>query len=49
VWDGLIAHYGGELKRPVSITREDWPIIEAQWTVMATDAAREGLRAEAAK
>ncbi len=23
--------YGDELKRPVSITREDWPIIEAQW------------------
>ncbi len=48
-WDGLIAHYGGELKRAVSITREDLPIIEAQRTVMATDAARKGLRAQAAK
>jgi len=25
------------------------PVIEAQWTVMAADAAREGLRAQAAK
>lgn len=49
LWDGLAAHYGDELKRPVSITRDDWPIIEAQWTVMATDAAREDLRAQAAR
>jgi arylsulfatase A-like enzyme len=47
LWDGLVAHYGNELKRPVSITRDDWPIIEAQWTVMATDAARASLRAQA--
>ena len=49
LWDGLAEHYGAELKRPVAIAREDWPIIEAQWTVMATDAAREGLRAQAAR
>ena len=49
LWDGLAAQYGDELKRPVSITRDDWPIIEAQWTVMATDAAREDLRAQEAR
>jgi hypothetical protein len=49
LWDGLAAHYGDELKRPVSITREDWPIIEAQWTVMARDAARASLSTHAAR
>jgi arylsulfatase A-like enzyme len=49
LWDALVAHYGDELKRPVSITREDWLIIEAQWTVMATEAAREALQARAGR
>jgi arylsulfatase A-like enzyme len=31
LWDEMWRHYAGELRRPVSITREDWPIIEAQW------------------
>ena len=31
LWDAMWAHYAGELQRPVSITREDWPIIDAQW------------------
>ena len=31
------------------ITREDWPIIEAQSTVMATHAAREGRRTQAVR
>lgn len=31
LWDAMTARYGSELKEPVSITMEDWPIIEAQW------------------
>ena len=31
LWDMMWKHYAGELHRPVSITREDWPIIGAQW------------------
>jgi hypothetical protein len=31
LWDALWAHYAGELKRPVSVTRDDWPAIEAAW------------------
>jgi hypothetical protein len=32
LWDALFAHYPGELKTPVSITPEDWPRIEQEWT-----------------
>ena len=31
LWDAMVAHYGDELQRAVSITMRDWPIIEAQW------------------
>ena len=31
LWDMMWEHYPGELHQPVSITREDWPLIEAQW------------------
>ena len=31
LWDAMWRHYGGELRRPVSITREDWPVIDVQW------------------
>jgi hypothetical protein len=31
LWDALSERYGDELRRPVSITMKDWPIIEAQW------------------
>ena len=31
LWDALGQHYGAELKTPVSVTREDWPVIEAAW------------------
>jgi hypothetical protein len=44
LWDMMWKHYAGELHRPVSITREDWPIIEAQWNqffVMREARARE--------
>ena len=32
LWDAMAARYGDELKEPVSITLEDWPLIEAQWS-----------------
>jgi len=32
LWDALFAHYRGELKTPVSISREDWVRIEQEWT-----------------
>ena len=31
LWDALGQHYGAELKTPVSVTRDDWPVIEAAW------------------
>ena len=31
LWDEMWKHYAGELHQPVSITREDWPIIAAEW------------------
>jgi hypothetical protein len=31
LWDMMWKHYPGELRRPVSVTREDWPIMDAQW------------------
>jgi hypothetical protein len=31
LWDAMSERFGDELKRPVSITMRDWPIIEAQW------------------
>ena len=31
LWDAMTKNYGDELKRPVSITMKDWPIMEAQW------------------
>jgi hypothetical protein len=31
LWDAMWKHYAGELQRPVSVTRDDWPIIDAQW------------------
>ena len=31
LWDALAAEHGDLLKRPVSITKEDWPLIEYQW------------------
>jgi hypothetical protein len=31
LWEAMSERYGDELKRPVSITMNDWPIIEAQW------------------
>jgi arylsulfatase A-like enzyme len=31
LWDTMWEHYAGELRRPVSITRDDGPIIDAQW------------------
>jgi hypothetical protein len=40
LWDALNEHYVGELHRPVSITKEDWPIVQAQWTVFAREAVR---------
>ena len=40
LWDALEAHYPGELRRPVSITKDDWPIIDAQWTVFARESLR---------
>jgi hypothetical protein len=49
LWDELNAHYAGELRRPVSITKDDWPIIDAQWTVFAREAVRKDLQARAAR
>lgn len=43
LWDALMAHYENELQRAVSITQEDWPIIDAQWMMFATTAARDAL------
>ena len=31
LWDAMWKHYSGELHKPVSITREEWPIIAQQW------------------
>ena len=31
LWDAMAAEYGDLLKPAVSITMEDWPVIEAQW------------------
>jgi hypothetical protein len=31
LWDGLHAHYRGELKPAVAVTREDWPRIDQEW------------------
>ncbi len=31
LWDEMHAHYGSEMKPPVSITREDWPAIDYAW------------------
>ena len=37
----MAAEYGDLLKRPVSITMEDWPLIEYQWgQFFVTRAAR---------
>ena len=50
LWDTMWKHYPGELHRPVSITREDWPIMEAQWNqffVMREARAKEKAAAEA--
>ena len=49
LWDAMWEHYAGELRQPVSITREDWPIIEAQWNqffVMREARAREKSEAQ---
>ena len=32
LWDAMAARYGDELREPVSITMEDWAIVEAQWS-----------------
>jgi len=41
LWDALAAEHGDLLKRPVSITMEDWPLIEYQWgQFFVTRAAR---------
>ena len=31
LWDSMMARYGDELQRAVSINMDDWPIIDAQW------------------
>ena len=36
LWDAMWRYYAGELRRPVSITQDDWPIIEEQWRTYFT-------------
>jgi hypothetical protein len=43
LWEAMSERYGDELKRAVSITMNDWPIIEAQWNQFFV------IRAERAK
>jgi arylsulfatase A-like enzyme len=31
LWDAMAAHFAGELKKPISVTREDWLRIEKEW------------------
>lgn len=31
LWDAMHAHFGGEMKQAVSITRDDWPAIDYAW------------------
>lgn len=50
LWDALLQNYGNEMKRPVAVTREDWPAIDAAWAnYLATlrAAKAKGVAAEA--
>jgi hypothetical protein len=49
LWDALVAHYQGELKAPVTTTREDWPRIAAEWTAFSNAAAFNGRRVVASQ
>lgn len=31
LWDAMQDHYKGELRKPVAVTREDWPRIDQEW------------------
>jgi hypothetical protein len=31
LWDALSEHYPGEMHRPVSTKREDWPVLDKEW------------------
>jgi len=31
LWDAMAAYYGTELKKPVIVSREDWPAIDQEW------------------
>jgi hypothetical protein len=37
LWDAMNQHYGDELKKPVVITREDWPRIMYEWQTFIED------------
>ena len=49
LWDALAAHFKVNCETPVAITREDWTTIGAEWVAFSKAAARDGLRAQAAK
>ena len=36
LWDAAAKQFAGELRRPVSITQDDWPLIEEQWRTFFT-------------
>jgi len=40
LWDARVAHYQGERKRPVAVTRADRPYIAAEWTRFSAAAAK---------
>jgi hypothetical protein len=32
LWDALVENYGGEMKRAVAVTQDDWPAIDDAWS-----------------
>lgn len=44
LWDAMQAHYKGELRKPVAVTRDDWPRIDREWEHYLSERHEAGAR-----
>jgi hypothetical protein len=48
LWNALAEHFGSEVKRPVVVTPQDWPAIDAAWSNFLRSIQTAGVDRDAA-